>query len=73
MLLPGYILFGYFHSVIKVWALLTFWNVKWGSRVLDEGDQENKYPHINEQEEGQDPARGIIEQDWEVRLYQSKR
>lgn len=36
--LPGYILFGYFHSLLKLWALLTFWNVAWGSRPLGEGE-----------------------------------
>ncbi|KAF6234803.1 hypothetical protein HO173_007023 [Letharia columbiana] len=38
--LPGYILFGYFHSLLKLWALLTFWNVAWGSRPLGEGVSE---------------------------------
>lgn len=32
--LPGCILFGYFHSLIKLYALFTFWNVAWGSRTL---------------------------------------
>ena len=36
--LPGYILFGYFHSLIKLYALFTFWDVAWGSRSLDAGD-----------------------------------
>ena len=30
--LPGYILFGYFHSFIKLYALFTFWNKDWGGR-----------------------------------------
>ena len=28
--LPGHILFGSFHPLIKLWALLTFWNTAWG-------------------------------------------
>lgn len=35
VLLPGYILFGYFHSLIKVYALLTVWNISWSGRKLD--------------------------------------
>lgn len=33
--LPGYILFGYFHSFIKLYATLTFWVTAWGSRGKD--------------------------------------
>ena len=32
LLLPGYIVFGYLHSFIKLYALLTFWNVCWAGR-----------------------------------------
>lgn len=32
--LPGCILFGYFHSLIKLYALITFWKTGWGSRNL---------------------------------------
>ncbi|KAK8080829.1 hypothetical protein PG997_008647 [Apiospora hydei] len=32
---PGSVVFGYWHSLIKVYALLTFWNVKWEGRDLD--------------------------------------
>ena len=35
--LPGCILFGYCHSFIKFFALLTFWQTAWGSRKL--GDE----------------------------------
>lgn len=31
---PGQVLFGYFHSLIKLWALLTFFDVAWGTRDL---------------------------------------
>ena len=34
LLLPGYILFGYFHSFIKLYAGLTFWVTAWGGRDL---------------------------------------
>ena len=29
---PGYVLFGYFHSLIQLYALFTFWEMTWGSR-----------------------------------------
>jgi cellulose synthase/poly-beta-1,6-N-acetylglucosamine synthase-like glycosyltransferase len=32
---PVYLLFGYFHSLIKLWALLTFWDCTWSGRRLD--------------------------------------
>jgi hypothetical protein len=32
--LPGQILFGYYHSLIKLWALFTFWDITWGTRDL---------------------------------------
>jgi hypothetical protein len=32
--LPGYYAFAYFHSLIKLYALLTFWNVTWSGREL---------------------------------------
>jgi cellulose synthase/poly-beta-1,6-N-acetylglucosamine synthase-like glycosyltransferase len=32
--LPGYYLFAYYHSLIKLWALLTFWNCEWSGRDL---------------------------------------
>jgi cellulose synthase/poly-beta-1,6-N-acetylglucosamine synthase-like glycosyltransferase len=33
-LFPVYLLFGYFHSFIKLWALLTFWDCSWSGRNL---------------------------------------
>ena len=32
VLLPGYILFGWFHSLIKLYALFTLWDIVWGGR-----------------------------------------
>lgn len=32
---PLYVLFAYYHSLIKLWALLTFWDVAWSGRQLD--------------------------------------
>ena len=29
---PCYILFAYLHSLLKLYALLTAWNIRWGSR-----------------------------------------
>jgi hypothetical protein len=34
-LFPAYLAFAYFHSLIKLWALLTFWNCSWSGRRLD--------------------------------------
>jgi hypothetical protein len=36
--LPGYYAFGYFHSLIKLYALFTFWDVTWSGRQLDRID-----------------------------------
>lgn len=41
--LPGAILFGYYHSLIKLYALMTFWKIAWGSRKLEgEGGLKSK-------------------------------
>lgn len=37
--LPGCILFVYFHSLIKLWALFTFGDIAWGSRLLNDEEQ----------------------------------
>jgi hypothetical protein len=29
---PACIAFGYFHSLIKLWALVTFWDASWSGR-----------------------------------------
>lgn len=34
--LPGYYAFTYFHSLIKLYALLTFWDTNWSGRRLDQ-------------------------------------
>lgn len=34
-LFPFYLIFAYFHSLIKLWALLTFWDCTWSGRNLD--------------------------------------
>lgn len=33
--LPGYYVFAYAHSFIKLYAMLTFWNTHWGGRDLE--------------------------------------
>ncbi|KAK3392692.1 glycosyltransferase like family 2-domain-containing protein, partial [Podospora didyma] len=33
-LFPFHLLFGYFHSFLKLWALLTFWDCAWSGRNL---------------------------------------
>ncbi|KAL2022104.1 hypothetical protein VTK56DRAFT_6148 [Thermocarpiscus australiensis] len=35
-LFPAYLAFAYFHSLIKLWALLTFWDCSWSGRRLDQ-------------------------------------
>jgi cellulose synthase/poly-beta-1,6-N-acetylglucosamine synthase-like glycosyltransferase len=37
---PFYYLFAYFHSLIKLWALITFWDNKWAGRQLEEKKKE---------------------------------
>ncbi|KAK4938954.1 hypothetical protein LTR10_020702 [Elasticomyces elasticus] len=37
--LPGYFAFAYFHSLIKLYAGLTFWVTAWGGRDLDKINQ----------------------------------
>lgn len=34
IMLPGYFAFAYFHSLIKLYAMLTFWETNWGGRDL---------------------------------------
>jgi hypothetical protein len=34
IMLPGYFVFAYFHSLIKLYAGLTFWKTNWGGRNL---------------------------------------
>lgn len=50
--LPGYVVFAYFHSLIKLYALFTFWDIKWcgrdlnGFEIVDPEHQESeKNPH----------------------------
>jgi hypothetical protein len=31
--LPGYLLFGYLCTFVKIWALLTCWNSSWATSV----------------------------------------
>lgn len=48
---PGQVLFGYFHSLIKLWALFTFWNVDWGTRDLAKVEGGGDDPAEKDQEE----------------------
>ena len=45
--LPGAILFGWFHSFIKLYALITFWDIHWGSRPLDDSNVGGAGPNNN--------------------------
>ncbi|KAF2427132.1 hypothetical protein EJ08DRAFT_671754 [Tothia fuscella] len=38
--LPFYILFGYYHSLIKLYAGLTFWVTAWGGRTLKDAESD---------------------------------
>ena len=49
--LPGYILFAYVHSAIKFWALLTCWDIQWGSRPLLDTNVGDAAPN-NDEEQG---------------------
>ena len=42
--LPGYLMFGYFHSLIKLYALATFYNTAWGSRPEVDRPRNIKHP-----------------------------
>jgi hypothetical protein len=59
---PFYILFAYFHSFLRLWALLTFWDCSWSGRNLDaishgaeEGEQRG--------EAQQQPGESAVEMD----------
>ncbi|KAK4144014.1 glycosyltransferase [Dichotomopilus funicola] len=41
-LFPIYLAFGYFHSIIKFWAMLTFWDCTWSGRQLDEVNKSSR-------------------------------
>jgi hypothetical protein len=34
LLIPVYLAFAYLHSLMKLWALFTFWNIQWSGRNL---------------------------------------
>ena len=50
MFLPGYILFAYCHSLIKLWSLLTFYSTSWGGRDLSKvnADANGSHPSPND-------------------------
>lgn len=41
---PGYVLFAYYHSFLKLWAMFTFWDVSWGGRDLGAVEAEAAVP-----------------------------
>ncbi|KAJ3547471.1 hypothetical protein NM208_g1492 [Fusarium decemcellulare] len=41
------ILFGYVHSFIKLWALLTFWDCDWSGRNLEDVNAEGERPQLD--------------------------
>lgn len=63
--LPGYILFGYAHSLIKLYALITFWDVAWGGRTLS---KEEEGVVAGETREEEDIGDRIVETDRETVL-----
>jgi cellulose synthase/poly-beta-1,6-N-acetylglucosamine synthase-like glycosyltransferase len=44
IMLPGYFAFAYFHSLIKLYAGLTFWKTNWGGRNLAAIDSKKSSP-----------------------------
>ena len=42
---------------MKLWAMLTFWDVSWGSRALDESGDAG--PEMGEEEEEEEEEGGI--------------
>ncbi|KAL2150922.1 hypothetical protein VTH82DRAFT_6020 [Thermothelomyces myriococcoides] len=58
VLFPAYLVFAYFHSLIKFWALLTFWDCTWSGRKLDkikvDDDRHNETTIITRNEGGND-------------------
>ena len=66
--LPGYILFGYAHSLVKLWALLTFWDISWGSRRLSDGTGGDLAPTGEDMQGGTELSGGVNGQDLEASL-----
>jgi cellulose synthase/poly-beta-1,6-N-acetylglucosamine synthase-like glycosyltransferase len=48
--LPGYFVFAYFHSLIKLYALLTFWSTNWGGRNLEAINEEGRSQDVDDDE-----------------------
>jgi hypothetical protein len=32
--IPAYPLFAYFHSLLKIWSILTWWDISWSGRLV---------------------------------------
>ena len=56
LFLPGYIFFGYYHSLLKLYALFTFWNCAWSGRVVEDADEntDNEYEGLEDEIEYED-------------------
>ena len=52
--LPGYYAFAYMHTLIKLWALLTFWDVQWSGRNL--GSINDAAAQVDDNQERDDPS-----------------
>lgn len=64
--LPGCILFGYAHSLIKLYALVTFWDVAWGGRTLSAEEEEGEA--VLETPKEEDIGHRMIDTDGEAAL-----
>lgn len=67
LLIPAYLIFAYYHSIMKLWALFTFWDCSWGGRNLaavdasannDDGDDDSSDSDDDDDDDGLLPGRG---------------
>lgn len=54
LFLPGYILFGYYHSLLKLYALFTFWNCTWSGRKVENAKPDETADDDDEEDDEED-------------------
>lgn len=52
LFIPGYILFGYYHSLLKLYAMFTFWNCAWSGRVVEDAVEASDSDEDDNSEDG---------------------
>jgi cellulose synthase/poly-beta-1,6-N-acetylglucosamine synthase-like glycosyltransferase len=57
-LFPAYLAFAYYHSLIKLWALLTFWDYTWSGRNLEQIQVDPAVPDTATTTPSPQPQRG---------------